>query len=110
MRSVPSPVMPDDLHELETALLTAIGELTGGPPGGADGAEPVPLAEILMGVYFTILLLVTPGRQTPVSLPFCVLFMSGYYYVGLMSLFQSRQRKAATETAPAAAPIEQPAD
>jgi 2-oxoisovalerate dehydrogenase E1 component len=47
MRCVRSLVMPDDLHELETALLTAIGELTGVPPSGSDVAERVPLAAIL---------------------------------------------------------------
>jgi len=61
----------------------------------------LPILEIMMGVYFTVMIAVTWDRQTIFSLPFCTLFMSGYYYVGLSSLLQTLRRAPAAEGAPA---------
>jgi len=57
----------------------------------------LPILEIMMGVYFSVMIAVTWDRQTVFSLPFCALFMCGYYYVGIVSLLQSLR-------APSAAP------
>ena len=61
----------------------------------------LPSIELLLGLYFTVVIFLSFYRRSVVSLPFLIIFQFGYLYVGLMGLLQrrvGRARAAADET------------
>ncbi len=48
----------------------------------------VPWIELLIGTYFVLTVYYAVENENFVTVPFLVLFVIGYYYTGLMSLFQ----------------------
>ena len=61
-----------------------------------------PLIELLLGGYFVLAILYTFSNQNYFTAPFLILFVVGYWYTGLMSLFQGLfERWRTGGTAPA---------
>jgi cellulose synthase/poly-beta-1,6-N-acetylglucosamine synthase-like glycosyltransferase len=52
-----------------------------------------PYFELMLGVYFAITLLYAFSNENYATLPFLLLFVVGFVYTGLMSLFQSSLRR-----------------
>lgn len=52
------------------------------------GLSMIPIAELAMGLYFTMLVLRAAMYEIYFMIPFLALFQFGYLYVGLLSLFQ----------------------
>lgn len=50
----------------------------------------VTFLELFLGVYFSFALSYVIQQQIYISIPFMFLFQVGYFYIGLMGLFQSR--------------------
>ena len=51
----------------------------------------LPLIEISFGIYFAFMVGYSIETEIYFTIPFLLLFMVGYFYTGLMSLFQSFQ-------------------
>ena len=52
----------------------------------------IPYLEICFGLYFSVLLVRAADNAQWTSLPFLFIFQIGFFYVGVMSLMQSRSR------------------
>jgi hypothetical protein len=50
----------------------------------------VPWVELLIGAYFALAVYYAVANENYITVPFLVLFVVGYWYTGLMSLFQGR--------------------
>jgi hypothetical protein len=48
----------------------------------------VPWIELLIGTYFVLTVYYAVENENFVTVPFLLLFVIGYWYTGLMSLFQ----------------------
>jgi cellulose synthase/poly-beta-1,6-N-acetylglucosamine synthase-like glycosyltransferase len=57
----------------------------------------LPYIEILLGLYFTVVIILAVTRRSIVSMPFLLIFQFGFLYVGLMSLLQRRVGRAPAE-------------
>ena len=72
-------------------------------------ARLLPALEILFGLYFTAAGAYAILTGMYASLPFLVLFQTGFLYASLLSLFQGLGRRAATPAAGIARlPLETP--
>ncbi len=60
----------------------------------------VPWVELVIGGYFFLTVLYAIQNETYVTVPFLVLFVLGYWYTGLMSLFQGMRIKLALAPEP----------
>jgi len=54
----------------------------------------VPLAELLLGLYFTVMAGYAAAYEIYGTLPFIVLFQAGFLYAAFLSLFQDVDRLA----------------
>jgi hypothetical protein len=50
----------------------------------------IPFAELLVGCYFALCIWYAITNENYFTVPFLVLFVVGYWYTGLLSLFQGR--------------------
>ena len=50
----------------------------------------VPFFELFMAIYFTATIVVAAGGGHYISLPFLMLFLVGFGYVGALSVYQKR--------------------
>jgi cellulose synthase/poly-beta-1,6-N-acetylglucosamine synthase-like glycosyltransferase len=50
----------------------------------------VPWVELLIGCYFAMTVYYAVDNENYITVPFLILFVAGYWYTGLMSLFQGR--------------------
>ena len=64
----------------------------------------LPYIELLLGAYFTVVIILASRQRSIVSMPFMIIFQFGFLYVGLMGLLQRRLGHAKAE-APERAPV-----
>ena len=50
----------------------------------------VPFIEIVFGIYFSLMVMYALDGGLYGTVPFLILFMVGYLYIGFLSLFQRR--------------------
>jgi hypothetical protein len=84
------------------ALLGMESEFTRTPKYAVEGAGDewkqkrykgalsfVPFAELLLGLYFSVMAFYAISNEIYATLPFIFLFQFGFLYAGVMSLFQN---------------------
>ena len=59
----------------------------------------LPVLEVLLGVYFVLMILYALDNRIYGTVPFLILFMNGFLYTGVMSLLQSSRIGAMAEAA-----------
>jgi len=67
------------------------------------GRNIVPWLEITLAIYYTITVAYAVGQGLWGTLPFLLLFLVGFWYVGVLSLLQGRTLRRKAPAAPAAA-------
>ncbi|MBI3940307.1 MAG: glycosyltransferase [Acidobacteria bacterium] len=59
----------------------------------------LPVVEVLLGIYFSLMIVYALDSKIYGTVPFLFLFMTGFLYTGLMSLFQSSRLSTLAQTA-----------
>jgi cellulose synthase/poly-beta-1,6-N-acetylglucosamine synthase-like glycosyltransferase len=65
----------------------------------------IPWVELLIGAYFALTVYYAVDNENYITVPFLILFVVGYWYTGLMSLFQGLFASLSLSTEPRAKPF-----